>query len=74
MLKLGCSTRTYLLLGPDDDTESETELTITELKAKRAEELRQREENELREAQEREEKLKKEAEKGIDWGMGKNFL
>lgn len=71
MLKLGCSTRSFLLVGPEDDTENESELTVTELKEKRALELRERELRELKEAQEREERKRKEEERGIDWGKYK---
>ncbi|KAJ8921638.1 hypothetical protein NQ315_010547 [Exocentrus adspersus] len=70
MLKLGCSTRTYILSGPEDDTEAESEFTVTELKQKRAEELLKREE-ELKEAERyNEEMARREEEKGIDWGLG----
>lgn len=70
MLKLGCSTRSYILTGPEDDAEKESEFTITELKQKRAEELLKREE-EIREAEKQKEEMrKKEEAKGIDWGLG----
>lgn len=70
MLKLGCSTRTYILNGPEEDTEEESELTVTELKKKRQEELLRREQEKLKKEQEEEERLRKEEEKGVDWGMG----
>ncbi|XP_018577798.1 kanadaptin isoform X2 [Anoplophora glabripennis] len=72
MLKLGCSTRSYILTGPEDDAEQESEFTVTELKQKRAEELLKREE-EIREAEKRKEEMrKKEEERGIDWGLGED--
>lgn len=74
MLKLGCSTRSYILSGPEDDAEVESEFTVTELKQKRAEELLKREE-EAREAEKRKEEMrKKEEERGIDWGLGKLLI
>ncbi|KAJ8934387.1 hypothetical protein NQ314_013428 [Rhamnusium bicolor] len=76
MLKLGCSTRSYILNGPEDDAEEESELTVTELKQKRAEELLKREEEakeaELKAETEREERRKKEEERGVDWGLGED--
>ncbi|KAK9882147.1 hypothetical protein WA026_019664 [Henosepilachna vigintioctopunctata] len=83
MLKLGCSTRSYLLNGPEEDKESESELSVSELKQKRQElitmmedekrrklELIQKEEEERQ--KEKEERLKREEERGIDWGMGED--
>lgn len=72
MLKLGCSTRSYILNGPEDDEEEESELSVTELKQKRTEELERlkEEENEI-ERKKQEEKEKEEA-RGIDWGLGED--
>nr|CAH7755565.1 unnamed protein product [Callosobruchus chinensis] len=72
MLKLGCSTRTYLLNGPEYDEEDESELTVTELKQKRAEQIQKYEDEKLRRQQEEEEQRRKEEEKGIDWGLGED--
>lgn len=76
MIKFGCSTRSYILDGPIEDTEDESELSVTELKAQRAEELARREE-EARVAKEQEElrvaeEKKKEEERGVDWGMAED--
>lgn len=68
MLKLGCSTRTYILTGPVQDTEEESALSVTELKAKREAELLERERKKIEE----EERLRKQEEKGIDWGLGED--
>lgn len=77
ILKLGCSTRSYLLNGPEEDTEKESELSVSELKQKRREELEKRERERIEELQriekEKEDRKKREEEKGIDWGMGKKF-
>lgn len=83
MMKFGCSTRSYILDGPIEDTEDESELSVTELKAQRAEELARREEEarvakeEARVAEEQEklrlaEEKKKEEERGVDWGMAED--
>ncbi|VEN46154.1 unnamed protein product [Callosobruchus maculatus] len=72
MLKLGCSTRTYLLNGPDYDEEDESELTVTELKQKRVEQIQKYEDEKLRREQEEEEQRRKEEERGIDWGLGED--
>ena len=69
-IKLGASTRIYLLQGPPDDMEDESELTVTELKAKRQLELQARELAEITRKQKEEEEQRKREEEGIDWGMG----
>ncbi|XP_063907034.1 kanadaptin [Zophobas morio] len=68
MLKLGCSTRTYILTGPDEDTEEESPLTVTELKQKREQELLQRQLDKAKE----EERRKRDEDRGIDWGLGED--
>lgn len=74
MIKFGCSTRFFLLQGPEYDQEEESELTLTELKEKRKLELEERarkEEEELKlklEEEEREKQLIEE--RGISWGLG----
>nr|XP_022905250.1 kanadaptin [Onthophagus taurus]XP_022905251.1 kanadaptin [Onthophagus taurus]XP_022905252.1 kanadaptin [Onthophagus taurus]XP_022905253.1 kanadaptin [Onthophagus taurus] len=74
MIKFGCSTRTYLLNGPEYDTENEDPLTVTELKQKRKEDIEKRrlkeEEDKRMLLEEEEEKRRKLEERGVDWGMG----
>ncbi|CAH1173882.1 unnamed protein product [Phaedon cochleariae] len=72
MLKLGCSTRSYILNGPEYDEEVESEFTISELKQKREDELNKRREEALRIKKEMEEKVIREEERGVDWGMGED--
>ncbi|KAG5888520.1 hypothetical protein JTB14_009572 [Gonioctena quinquepunctata] len=72
MLKLGCSTRAYILNGPEYDVEEESELSVTELKQKKEEERRKREQEALRIETEKEERRKKEEERGVDWGLGED--
>lgn len=74
MLKLGCSTRSFILNGPEYDEEEESELTITELKQKRAEEIARLEEAVREKQRKEEEKKRKEEERGVDWGLGNFFL
>ncbi|XP_037730398.1 kanadaptin [Drosophila subpulchrella] len=67
MLKLGGSTRVYILQGPGEDEEPESELSVTELRQKREKELADAAvEREIRllEAEERERN------EGVSWGMG----
>lgn len=70
ILKLGLSTRLFLLQGPKQDMEDESEFTVTQLKEKRQLELAARELEELEYRQQEEERAKREEEQGIDWGMG----
>ncbi|CAH1407547.1 unnamed protein product [Nezara viridula] len=73
MIKFGCSTRFFLLQGPEYDQEEESDLTLTELKEKRKLELEEKtrkEEEELRLKLEEEEKEKQLIEeRGISWGL-----
>ncbi|XP_037274788.2 kanadaptin [Rhipicephalus microplus] len=70
MVKFGGSSRNFILEGPDDDQEDESDLTVTEIK-----ELRKKQEEEARQ-REAEAKAKAEADKakedegGVDWGLG----
>jgi protein phosphatase 1D len=70
ILKLGLSTRLFVLQGPEEDMEDESELTVTELKERRQLQLAAKELEELEYQQKEEERLKLEEEQGIDWGMG----
>lgn len=70
ILKLGLSTRLFLLQGPERDMEAESELTVTQLKEKRQAELAAREIEELEYQWQKEERAKQEEDEGIDWGMG----
>lgn len=74
MLKFGNSTRTFILKGPEEDAEPESELTVTELKINRINELKKREAELLELKEKEEEAKKKELEQGIDWGMGEIIL
>lgn len=62
MIKFGCSTRSYILSGPDEDTEEESEFTVTELQKKKLESILK--------AQEAQRQKEQKEEQGIDWGMG----
>lgn len=62
MMKFGCSTRTYILTGPDEDAEEESQFSVTELQKMKLESKLQFEE-----------KKQKEEDAGIDWGMGNRF-
>ncbi|KAJ0182875.1 hypothetical protein K1T71_000851 [Dendrolimus kikuchii] len=72
-IKLGASTRTYIMGGPDYDCEGESDLTVTEIKQKAAEMKLERERMIKEAAEERErerlEEERKREEQGIDWGM-----
>ncbi|KAK4881671.1 hypothetical protein RN001_004990 [Aquatica leii] len=76
MIKLGCSTRSYVLTGPDEDCEAESELSLTELRIQRAEKLLKQElelkEARLKEEREKEERQKRLQERGVDWGLGED--
>lgn len=66
ILRLGASTRSYILQGPTEDEEPESELTITELKAKRQRDL---EEAALEKKRLAEEAAERERNEGCSWGM-----
>jgi protein phosphatase 1D len=75
MIKFGSSTRFFLLHGPDDDQETESQYTYTQLKEMRKQELEKREADYL----ENRAKLLGEGDdddddKGIDWGMGELYV
>ncbi|XP_075554872.1 kanadaptin [Dermacentor variabilis] len=70
LVKFGGSSRNFILEGPDDDQEDESDLTVSEIK-----QLRKKQEEEARQ-KEAEAKAKAEADKtkeeegGVDWGLG----
>ncbi|CAH1642323.1 unnamed protein product [Spodoptera littoralis] len=75
-IKFGNSTRTYILLGPDFDTEGESELSVTEIK-QRANTMKEERDRMIQDAIEQRERERKEEERrrdemGIDWGMGED--
>ncbi|KAJ4439301.1 hypothetical protein ANN_07423 [Periplaneta americana] len=72
ILKLGLSTRLFVLQGPEKDMEEESELTVTQMKEKRKLELAARELEELEQQRIEEERKQREEEEGIDWGMGED--
>lgn len=74
MIRLGCSQRSYILTGPDDDQEEESKLSVTELKQLRDQKIKEREEQARLAQLALEEKRKREEERGVDWGMGKSTL
>lgn len=74
LISFGGSTRMYLLQGPPDDEEKESELTVTELKAKRQTELEQRLREQELEKLKREEEERKKIDQGVDWGMSLYYI
>ena len=65
MMKFGGSTRHLILQGPEEDTEAESELSVTELKEIAAQKARKKQEEKLlNEKRENESELQ-----GISWGM-----
>lgn len=62
------------MTGPEEDSEEESEFTVTELRQQRAEKLLQQElavkEARLKAEKEAEEQRKREEERGVDWGLG----
>lgn len=70
MIKFGGSTRQLILQGPDEDTENESELSVTELKEIAAQKARKKqEEKRLQEKQEAELESQ-----GISWGMAEDAI
>lgn len=72
MVKLGCSTRSFILNGPKEDQEEESELSVTELKQKRAEDLANLEKQIKEAKRKKQEEKEKEEARGIDWGLGED--
>lgn len=71
-LKLGNSTRNYILQGPTEDEDDESEFTITELKEQKAQREFELREKELAEKLERERLEKEKENAGISWGMSED--
>ncbi|XP_062121643.1 kanadaptin [Drosophila sulfurigaster albostrigata] len=69
MLKLGNSTRVYILQGPSEDEEPESELTVTELREQRDQQVAAAAAEKVRKAQEAAERERNE---GVSWGMGED--
>ncbi|XP_068152427.1 kanadaptin [Drosophila tropicalis] len=67
MLKLGGSTRAYILQGPSEDEEPESELSVTELREQREQQAAASIAEKTRQAVEAEERERNE---GVSWGMG----
>lgn len=69
MLKMGNSTRVYILQGPSDDEEPESELTVTELREQREQQVAAAAAEKIRKA---EEAVERERNEGVSWGMGED--
>ncbi|XP_034488543.1 kanadaptin [Drosophila innubila] len=69
MLKLGSSTRVYILQGPSEDEEPESELTVTELREQRDQQIAAAVAEKVRKA---EEALEQERNEGASWGMSED--
>lgn len=72
MIKLGSSSRSYILTGPAEDEDAPSEMSITEMKELREKQLKLREEMAEIERQERERIEKLKEEEGVSWGMGED--
>ncbi|XP_060525709.1 kanadaptin [Cylas formicarius] len=72
ILRLGCSQRSYILTGPDDDQEEESKLSVTELKQLKEEKIKQQKEEYENAKRLEEDRRKKEDERGVDWGLGED--
>ncbi|XP_055605378.1 kanadaptin [Uranotaenia lowii] len=72
MIKLGSSSRSYILQGPAEDEDEPSTLTITEMKEMRQNQEKLRLEMAEIERQENERVAKLKEEDGITWGMGED--
>ncbi|XP_062535936.1 kanadaptin [Armigeres subalbatus] len=72
MIKLGSSTRTYILQGPPEDEDEPSTMTITEMKEMRQKQEKLREEMAEIERQEKERIEKLKESEGISWGMAED--
>ncbi|XP_033627027.1 kanadaptin-like [Asterias rubens] len=70
MFKLGGSSRMYILQGPPEDQEAESELSVKELRELRQHQLAELEERKRKKREEEEmEIVEEEKDAGISWGM-----
>ncbi|XP_058813771.1 kanadaptin [Topomyia yanbarensis] len=72
MIKLGSSSRTYILQGPPEDVDEPSEMTITEIKETRLKQEKLRQEMLEIERQENERIAKLKEEEGVNWGMAED--
>ena len=71
-LKLGNSTRNYILQGPTEDEEEESEFTVTEIKEQKIQREAELRQKQVEEKLEREKKEKENEEAGVSWGMSED--
>ena len=71
VLKFGSSTRLYVVVGPSDDEEEESEKSVTELLKERLQKDFERKKLAERRANDPTGSIFKVVEEGISWGMGK---
>lgn len=75
MIKFGSSTRCFLLHGPEDDKDEESQYSYTQLCEMRKQALEKRQKDCLRDGAKlygEGEEEKEEESQGIDWGMGES--
>lgn len=74
MFKLGASTRLFILQGPEEDQEKESDLTVTQLKElrRKQEALMEQEDNRELEKPSPSREGEPSTGSGIDWGMGED--
>ncbi|XP_065081408.1 kanadaptin [Ochlerotatus camptorhynchus] len=72
MIKLGSSSRTYILQGPPEDEDEASAMTITEMKETRQKQEKLRAEMAEIERQEKERIDKLKEEEGVNWGMAED--
>ncbi|XP_018791304.1 PREDICTED: kanadaptin isoform X2 [Bactrocera latifrons] len=69
MLRLGASTRSYILQGPEEDAEPESDLTVTQLREQQKQKQAAAEADAIGKKAEAAEQERNE---GINWGMGED--
>jgi len=70
VLKFGSSTRLYVVVGPDDDIEDESEKTLTELMKERNAKILKRQNSAWKGGATGEQVDSDEEDLGVGWGMG----